>query len=149
MAAKKPDHDLTTTIHLGVRGLVSNSAVENSATALEKLSVENLAVLEKITSPDAMLFSLRGGSQGSRFLLSSEEATIGRNPKSDIFLNDVTVSRSHASISRSPQGKYVLRDCSSLNGTYVNSASINDKVLTDGDEIQLGKFVMIFFKAQP
>ena len=71
--------------------------------------------------------------------------TAGRHPRSDIFLDDITVSRRHVEVSHGPSGEYVLRDVGSLNGTYVNRHRIDEITLTDGDEVQIGKFKLVFF----
>jgi pSer/pThr/pTyr-binding forkhead associated (FHA) protein len=85
----------------------------------------------------------RGPNAGSRFLLGAGVTTIGRNPDSDIFLDDITVSRRHAEIQRSPAG-FVARDVGSLNGTYLNRERIEEATLGNGDELQVGKFRLVF-----
>jgi hypothetical protein len=81
-----------------------------------------------------------GGLEGELFALVGDRVTIGRSPKSDIFLDDVTVSREHAMIVRDGDG-FRLRDLGSLNGTYVNRRRIeSEEPLEDGDEVQVGKF---------
>lgn len=85
-----------------------------------------------------------GGPPGAVFPLEGDSVSIGRSPSADVFLDDVTVSREHAVISRSERG-LVLRDLGSLNGTYVNRRRIEgDEVLEDGDEVQIGKFRLTF-----
>ncbi len=85
-----------------------------------------------------------GGPPGAMFALDQPEVTIGREPSADVFLDDVTVSRNHAVITRGPKGA-ALRDLGSLNGTYVNRRRIEgDEVLEDGDELQIGKFRLTF-----
>ena len=79
-----------------------------------------------------------------RYVLSAPLTTAGRHPRSDIFLDDITVSRRHVEVSRSPSG-YVLRDVGSLNGTYVNRERIDEATLNEGDEVQIGKFKLVFF----
>src|SRR5690606_27519418 len=73
--------------------------------------------------------------------------TVGRHPDSDIFLDDVTVSRRHAEFHRGPQG-FVVRDVGSLNGTYVNRDRIDEVLLVSGDEVQIGKFRLVYFASQ-
>ncbi len=70
--------------------------------------------------------------------------TAGRHPESDIFLDDITVSRRHAEIERRGEG-YVVRDVGSLNGTYLNRERIEEAALENGDEVQIGKFKLVFF----
>jgi hypothetical protein len=91
-----------------------------------------------------LLIVKRGPNAGSRFVLGPELITLGRHPDSDVFLDDVTVSRRHAEIVRRGS-QVVVRDASSLNGTYVNRERIEDEVpLRHGDELQVGKFRLVF-----
>ena len=85
----------------------------------------------------------RGGEAGQSFVLDSPKTVIGRSPNCDIFLDDVTVSRVHAEIERTSDG-YVVRDRGSLNGTYVNRESVTWAALANGDEVQIGKFRLVF-----
>lgn len=85
----------------------------------------------------------RGENKGARFLISDKASTIGRSSESSIFLDDVTVSRKHAVIEQAGAG-YLLRDGGSLNGSYVNSALVTEITLNSGDEIQIGKFHLLF-----
>ena len=94
-------------------------------------------------SGDASLVVRRGPNAGSRFPLSSEVTTAGRSPDSEIFLDDVTVSRRHAEVTRTAQG-FLVRDVGSLNGTYVNRERIEELLLSDGDEVQIGKYRLVF-----
>jgi pSer/pThr/pTyr-binding forkhead associated (FHA) protein len=86
----------------------------------------------------------RGPSTGSRYELYSPVTGAGRHPESDIFLDDITVSRRHAEFVREPDGKMIVRDVGSLNGTYVNKERIEEHVLSSGDEVQIGKFKLVF-----
>jgi pSer/pThr/pTyr-binding forkhead associated (FHA) protein len=86
----------------------------------------------------------RGPNQGSTFLLDAERTTVGRLTDSDIFLDDVTVSRKHAEFIRSG-AEYTIRDVGSLNGTYVNGERVEQTELASGDEVQIGKFKLGFF----
>ena len=90
-----------------------------------------------------MLIVKRGPNAGARFLLDQPTTSAGRHPESDIFLDDVTVSRRHAEF-RLDDGKYVVVDVGSLNGTYVNREPRNSEVLSSGDEVQIGKFRLVF-----
>lgn len=85
-----------------------------------------------------------GPKSGSRYALDSEVITAGRHPESDIFLDDVTVSRRHVEITN-VGGEYQAKDVGSLNGTYVNKELIEASALNDGDELQIGRFKLIFF----
>jgi pSer/pThr/pTyr-binding forkhead associated (FHA) protein len=93
------------------------------------------------TSP-AMLVVKRGPNAGFRFPLHQAVTTAGRDPRSDIFLDDVTVSRHHAEF-RLKRRELRVVDIGSLNGTYVNRQPIDSAVLTNGDEIQMGKFRLV------
>jgi len=91
------------------------------------------------------LVVLKGPGAGARYLLNEETTVAGRSPKSDIFLDDITVSRAHALFTRE-QGSYRIEDKGSLNGTYVNRQLLKEAVLLrNGDEVQIGKFKMVFF----
>ncbi|MGZ4715312.1 MAG: FHA domain-containing protein [Acidimicrobiales bacterium] len=92
-----------------------------------------------------LLVVKRGQNVGSRFGLSIGVTTAGRHPDSDIFLDDVTVSRRHAEILAGPEG-FVVRDVGSLNGTYLNRERIDQAPLTNGDELQIGKFKLVFLQ---
>lgn len=98
-----------------------------------------------IPAGSGALVVLRGPKAGSRFLLDKDVTTAGRHPNSDIFLDDITVSRRHAEILK--RGLvYVVSDAGSLNGTYVNRQRIEgEQPLNAGDELQIGKFKLVFF----
>ena len=101
------------------------------------------ATLATLPAGTALLVVRRGPNAGSRFLLDSDLTLVGRHPDSDIFLDDVTVSRRHAEFTRAAQG-YLVRDVGSLNGTYVNRERIEEVLLADGDEVQIGKYRLVF-----
>mgnify|MGYP006269981901 CR=1 FL=1 len=92
----------------------------------------------------ALVVRSGGGRTGESFPLASARLTIGRSPDCDVFLDDVTVSRRHAVLVRDDRGAYVIEDQGSLNGTYVNRHRIDASPLGDGDEIQIGKYRLIF-----
>lgn len=92
----------------------------------------------------ALLVVKRGPNAGARFLLDQSTTTAGRHPESDIFLDDVTVSRRHAEFRRDDEGRFEVVDVGSLNGTYVNREPRNSQILANGDEIQIGKFRLVF-----
>ncbi len=94
-------------------------------------------------APSAMLVVRQGPKRGSRISLDAERISIGRHPDSDIFLDDITVSRRHAELVRGATSFEVI-DAGSLNGTYVNQTLVERSVLTDGDELQVGKFKLVF-----
>jgi pSer/pThr/pTyr-binding forkhead associated (FHA) protein len=91
----------------------------------------------------ALLAVRRGPNAGARFLLDHDVTTSGRHPDSDIFLDDVTVSRRHAEFHRE-SGVFTVRDVGSLNGTYVNRERVESATLSNGDEVQIGKFRLVF-----
>jgi pSer/pThr/pTyr-binding forkhead associated (FHA) protein len=105
-------------------------------------------ILEELPAGFALLVVQRGPNAGSRFLLDQEVTTAGRHPDSDIFLDDVTVSRQHATFTRTADG-YQVRDAGSLNGTYLNRERIEAAGLGNGDEVQIGKFRLLFFASVP
>jgi pSer/pThr/pTyr-binding forkhead associated (FHA) protein len=111
------------------------------------LSPDDAAAVEALPQGSALLVVQRGPSAGSRFLLDTDEVSAGRHPDSDIFLDDVTVSRRHASFRRTPEG-YRVADVGSLNGTYVNRDRIDDVLLSGGDEVQIGKYRLVYFAGQ-
>jgi hypothetical protein len=91
----------------------------------------------------AMLVVKRGPNVGSKFALDDDVVKVGRHPDSDIFLDDITVSRRHVELQRAG-GTWRVRDVGSLNGTYVNRERVDEAVLADGDELQIGTFKLVF-----
>ena len=100
--------------------------------------------VDALPAGSALLVVKRGPNAGSRFLLDRVSTSAGRHPDSDIFLDDVTVSRRHAEFRRQRDGFHVS-DVGSLNGTYVNRDRIDEVLLQGGDEVQIGKFRLVFF----
>jgi pSer/pThr/pTyr-binding forkhead associated (FHA) protein len=109
-----------------------------------ELSADDVAALDGLPPGSALLVVQRGPSSGSRFLLDTDEVSAGRHPDSDIFLDDVTVSRRHATFRRTPDG-YLVADVGSLNGTYVNRDRIDEILLSSGDEVQVGKYRLVYY----
>ena len=145
MAAEQSQNELTTTLHLGLRE-VSNSPANYLEEQLALLSPEDRAVLTQIQNSageKAMILIARGPNKGSRFLITSDGVIIGRSSESSIFLDDITVSRTHATIVKKDKS-FVLKDSGSLNGTYINNISVNEHTLVSGDEFQIGKFHLLF-----
>lgn len=115
---------------------------------VEELAAEDAAAVEALPGGSALLLILKGGQTGGRFLIDADVATAGRHPRCDIFLDDVTVSRHHARFTREGS-QFWVSDENSLNGTYVNGALTDGPVaLRRGDEVQIGKFRMVFFTTQ-
>ncbi len=100
-------------------------------------------VMEAVVEGATLVIRLGGGRAGDQFPVKPERTTIGRAPQSDVFLDDVTVSREHAILEQRPDGIHIL-DLSSLNGTYVNRERVEDARLSDGDELQVGKYRLTF-----
>lgn len=115
----------------------------------EEMSVDDVTAVENLPQGSAMLLVQRGPDAGSRFLLDTDVVTVGRHPDSDIFLDDISVSRRHATFTRTANG-YVISDLGSLNGSYINRDRIDtDVILSGGDEVQIGKYRLIFFSGAP
>ena len=112
----------------------------------EGLDEEELAAVAALPQGSALLIVKRGPSDGSRFLLDVDITCAGRHPNAEIFLDDVTVSRKHAEFRRDANG-FTVTDLASLNGTYVNGDRVDAARLTDGDEVQVGKFKLTFYAA--
>jgi hypothetical protein len=147
VAAVENERELTSTLNLGLRGIDSPGNISASELFLQKSDPSIRSMIDEICvsgSERAMLVIHRGPAQGSRFLLDTDVVLIGRSPESDVFLDDVTVSRKHAQILRT-NSEFSISDSHSLNGTYVNSISVTNEVLRMGDEIQIGKFHALFF----
>lgn len=114
-------------------------------TMVHELSTDEQAAVSALPSGSSLLVVRRGPNEGARFLLDREEITAGRHPRSDVFLDDITVSRHHVKFLRTAD-QVIVRDVGSLNGTYVNRTLIDgDVVLQDGDEVQIGKFRMVYY----
>jgi hypothetical protein len=110
----------------------------------EEASVEAGPPHSELEAGQALLAVQRGPNAGSKFLIDKDATTVGRHPESDIFLDDVTVSRRHAEIERQ-DGRFSIRDVGSLNGTYVNRQRVDRAELASGDEVQIGKFKLTFY----
>ena len=112
--------------------------------AAGELGEEELSVsLDEVSEELGVLVVKRGPNAGSRYELDKDVVHAGRHPESEIFLDDITVSRRHAEFVREGQG-FVVRDVGSLNGTYVNRERIEQSPLVHGDEVQIGKFKLVF-----
>jgi len=150
--ASQDDRELTTTLRLGSQPEVSPTESPLLESYLSAASDDEKAILEEITNGSrdkSMLIIFKGPSKGSRYLITREGATIGRSHESEIFLDDVTVSRSHAAITYAEQQvRFALADRSSLNGTYVNGSVVEETHLSHGDQVQIGKFHLLFITGQ-
>ena len=105
--------------------------------------LEAVELEEVVARGAALVIRAGGGRAGESFPIQGDRLTVGRRPDSDVFLDDVTVSRDHALIVRRGTD-YFLDDCGSLNGTYVNRRRIDSHRLADGDELQIGKYKLAF-----
>jgi pSer/pThr/pTyr-binding forkhead associated (FHA) protein len=137
---RRPENDLppldsTSTQILG--------AIEDVEVGEAGGDVEGARLAETLPPGSALLVVRRGPNAGSRFLLDTDVTTAGRHPESDIFLDDVTVSRRHAEFRREA-GVFTVRDVGSLNGTYVNRERVESSTLANADEVQIGKFRLVF-----
>ncbi|HST26370.1 MAG TPA: FHA domain-containing protein [Gaiellaceae bacterium] len=108
----------------------------------EHLAEDAAAGVEGVEGP-ALAVRSGGGRSGEVFVLQGERTTIGRSPDCDIFLDDVTVSRRHAVITEE-NGSFVIEDQGSLNGTFLNRHRIEQAPLTEDDELQVGKYRLVF-----
>jgi pSer/pThr/pTyr-binding forkhead associated (FHA) protein len=111
------------------------------------LTPEEFEAVAALPVGSSLLIARRGPGAGSRFLIDIDVTTAGRHPDADIFLDDVTVSRRHAEFVRDA-GHVLVRDLGSLNGTYVDGERIDEAVLTEGAEVQVGKFRLTWFASR-
>jgi FHA domain-containing protein/zinc ribbon protein len=114
---------------------VPDESVEEGGAALEDVGIKG----------PALVVRSGGGRAGETFSLDGDRTTIGRSPDCDIFLDDVTVSRRHAVIERK-EGELAIEDLGSLNGTFLNRRRIDSGSLSDGDELQVGKYRLTFLQ---
>ncbi len=141
--------ELTSTLHLSSREHSTSPAgvLDEYIASLSEQDRLVITEIQRSGGDKAMFLINRGEGKGSRFLITHESATVGRSASSGVFLDDVTVSRAHAVVEK--QGTaFVLRDSGSLNGTYVNNESVSEISLKSGDQLQIGKFHLIFVCGQ-
>src|SRR5438874_5717600 len=144
------DHLNESNSHFGPRcgsPLTANDAEATPTLAPIEVEAEEEAHRRELTSGQACLIVRRGPAAGTKFTLDGDLVTVGRHPQSDIFLNDITVSRRHAELKRAGV-RYEVTDLGSLNGTYVNRARVDTSKLSSGDEIQIGKFRLLFLSKE-
>jgi pSer/pThr/pTyr-binding forkhead associated (FHA) protein len=147
-AGASAERSSETTSTISISGIEAYEAEVTGQTTTPPLSPEAQAAVDALPMGSALLVVRRGPNSGSRFLLDSELTTAGRHPESDIFLDDVTVSRRHVEFRRGPDGRFTVSDVGSLNGTYVNRERIESFDLANGDEVQIGKFRLVFYASQ-
>ena len=136
-----PPKDLTSTLNL--RQLRSIPQAGLSEDLLKSLTIEQKSVVSNLPKGEGILLVLKGAGVGARFLLDAAETKIGRDTTNEIQLDDITVSRSHAMISK--KDGYHIKDLGSLNGTYLNAIAVRDTQVNAGDEIQIGKYHLTLF----
>lgn len=139
--ASAPTGGSDTTAHFGDDFAAQIAAMDG------ELSVEEQDAIAALPSGSALLIVHRGPNIGARFLLDSDSTTAGRHPDADIFLDDVTVSRRHTDFLRHGTA-FELKDLGSLNGTYFDRVRIENALLGDGAEVQIGKFRLTFYASR-
>ena len=143
--------ETTTTLNLAMLSSDTGSGgdpVDAGDPELQVTDTEARAAVEALPMGSALLVVKRGPNAGSRFMLDRDLTTAGRHPDSDIFLDDVTVSRRHAEFRRTAEGRFTVVDVGSLNGTYLKRGRIDSAMLlSTGDEVQVGKFRLTFLAA--
>jgi pSer/pThr/pTyr-binding forkhead associated (FHA) protein len=133
-----------TTMRIAGIGVSAEPLTGADAEVDATLSAQDQATVDALRHGTALLVVLHGPNAGARFLLDADEVSTGRHPNSDIFLDDVTVSRRHATFRREGD-VFLVRDVGSLNGTYVNRERIDEATLKTRDEVQIGKFRLVFY----
>ncbi len=130
-----------TTAHYGDEFAAQLAALDGD------VSTEEVDAIAALPSGSALLVVRRGPNVGARFLLDADVTTVGRHPEADIFLDDVTVSRRHAEFLRHGTA-FQVKDLGSLNGTYFDGVRIDTALLSDGAEVQVGKFRLTFYASR-
>lgn len=123
---------------------LAGSDIDETTANYAPVAEDDAPSLDELTAEAGLLVVHRGPNAGSRYLLDQDLVRIGRHPDADILLDDITVSRSHAQIRRTPEG-YVVTDSGSLNGTYLNRNRVEEAPLRNGDELQIGKYRLVFY----
>ncbi len=136
-----PPNDLTSTLNL--RQLRSIPQVNQSDELYKSLSVEAQNVITNLPKGEGILLILKGAGVGARYLLDAAQTKLGRDMSNEIILDDITVSRSHALITKS--NGYRIKDLGSLNGSYVNAVAVKESAINAGDEVQIGKYHLTLF----
>ena len=136
-----PPNDLTSTLNL--RQLRSIPQANQSDDLYKSLSAEAQNVISNLPKGEGILLILKGAGIGARYLLDEAQTKLGRDMSNEIILDDITVSRSHALITKS--NGYRLKDLGSLNGSYVNAVAVKESVINAGDEVQIGKYHLTLF----
>ena len=125
----------------------TESIKESRIEFTEEISKEILDDLKKIPEGKVGLVVIKGPGIGEKFFLTKSKFEVGRSPDSDILLDDITVSRKHAVLEKIKNG-YRISDLGSLNGSYINGVRVDSSKLSNGDRIQIGKYVFLFFSSR-
>lgn len=136
-----PPNDLTSTLNL--RQLRSIPQANQSDELYKSLSAEVQNVISNLPKGEGILLILKGAGIGARYLLDAAQTKLGRDMNNEIILDDITVSRSHALITKS--NGYRLKDLGSLNGSYINAVAVKESEINAGDEVQIGKYHLTLF----
>jgi Inner membrane component of T3SS, cytoplasmic domain/zinc-ribbon domain len=141
--ANQPEARFCSSCGASLEGVVDETTLTLQAVEAAGAEDELAGYLEGLPAGVGLLVVRHGPSAGSSFRLEREHTNVGRHPDSEIFLDDITVSRRHVVLDRTPKG-YVLRDVGSLNGTYVNRERADEALLRHGDELQIGRYRLSF-----
>lgn len=136
-----PPNDLTSTLNLRQLRAIPDGV--RSDDLYKSLTTEQQDVVKNLPNGTGILLVLKGAGVGGRYLLDTAETKIGRDINNEICLDDITVSRSHALISKSDG--YTIKDLGSLNGTYLNAVVVREARINSGDEVQIGKYHLTLF----
>ena len=139
-----PPNDLTSTLNLRQLRSIPESVISDDL--YKSLTIEQQNVVKNLPAGAGILLVLKGAGVGGRYLLDSIETKIGRDINNEICLDDITVSRSHALISKTDG--YSIKDLGSLNGTYVNAIAVRESKVLPGDEVQIGKYHLTLFMGE-
>jgi pSer/pThr/pTyr-binding forkhead associated (FHA) protein len=127
----------------------TDSIKDQEIESIKDISPQLLEELKKLHGNKAGLLTIKGPIIGEKFFLNKDSLSIGRSSESDILLDDITVSRHHAIIEKriieNKKSAFGIRDLESLNGTYVNGEIAGQADLVNGDRVQVGKYVFLFF----
>lgn len=125
----------------------TESIREYKADITEEISEKILMQLKRILPDKRGLLVIKGPSIGDEFYIEKDEFIIGRSPESDVLLDDITVSRKHALLKKD-EDEYRLIDSGSLNGSYLNGNIVDEAILSNGDRIQIGKYIFLYFSTK-
>ena len=125
----------------------TESIREYKADITEEISEKILMQLKRILPGKKGLLVIKGPSIGDEFYIEKDEFIIGRSPESDVLLDDITVSRKHALLKKD-EDEYRLIDSGSLNGSYLNGNIVDEAILSNGDRIQIGKYIFLYFSTK-